>query len=184
MDCFKNRSLTLFNSHINRNTFAKWGLGYFLLLLIYRWNSSTFLLFSYGAPMKGPELDYAYWITLCTGLPHFIINHYWACILIDAGVVMCSVGCFISEKHRHIFCRLLIIFFFIQRVTIETFSCSHSKSISCVFIALLPFCFKSEMNFNLVLEAGRYFLIFVMVASAFNKFNNGALMHPYNFSAV
>ncbi|MDB5226161.1 MAG: hypothetical protein JWN78_354 [Bacteroidota bacterium] len=177
--------MKFFDFHINnRNTYARWVFGFFLLLLIYRWHSSTFLIYAYGAPMKGPEMDYAYWITLCTGLPHFIIQHYWACLFIDVAVVACSIGCFISEKHRHVFCTLLILFFFIQRVTIETFSCSHSKSISCVFVALLPFCFKSDKNFMLVLEAGRYFLIYVMVASAIHKLTNGALTHPYNFSTV
>ena len=140
------------NFHINnRNTFAKVVFGYFLLLLIYRFHSSTFLIYTVGQPMKAPEMDYAFWFSHITGFPHYIIQHYWACLLIDAGVVAFSIACFISDKYRNIFCCLLILFFFVQRMTIESYSCSHSKSMSAVFIALLPFCFKSDKIDRLLL---------------------------------
>ena len=173
------------NFHINnRNTFAKVVFGYFLLLLIYRFHSSTFLIYTVGQPMKAPEMDYAFWFSHITGFPHYIIQHYWACLLIDAGVVAFSIACFISDKYRNIFCCLLILFFFVQRMTIESYSCSHSKSMSAVFIALLPFCFKSDKNFNLVVEFCRYFLVFIMVSSAIHKFSNGLLFSPTNFVTV
>lgn len=173
------------NLHItNRNTFARLLFGYFLLLLIYRFNSGTFLVFTSGQPMKGPEMDYTFWLSHCAGFPHFLIQHYWACLLIDAGVVIFSLCCFISDKSRYLYCILLVLFFFIQRITIESYSCSHSKSMSAVFIALLPFCFRKDKNMNLVVEFSRYFLIFIMFSSAAHKFTNGLLFSPENFATV
>ncbi len=168
----------------NKNSFSRLVFGYFLLLLVYRVHSDTFLVYAVGQPMKGPELDYAFWLSHCTGFPHYIIQHYWASLFIDAAVVLFSVACLVSEKHRPVLCRLLILFFFIQRITIESYSCSHSKSMSAVFIALMPFCFKDEINFSLVTEFARYFLIYILLASAFYKLFNGALLHPTNFSVV
>lgn len=134
--------------------------------------------------MKGPDADYTFWLSHCIGFPHYIIQHFWACLLVDISVVVLSITCFVSDKYRNIFCILLILFFFIQRITIETYSCSHSKSMSTVFIALLPFCFRKNKNFNLVAEFARYFLIYILVASAFYKFYNGALLEPTNFATV
>lgn len=175
----------LLNFHIdNRDSFARVVFGYFLLLLLYRFHSSTFLAYQYGQPMKGPELDYAYWFSLCSGFPHYIIQHYWACLLVDIAVVLTAAACFISDKYRNVFCTLLLVFFFVQRITIETYACSHSKSMSPVFIALLPFCFKKEETFQLLAEFSRYFLMYVLIASAFYKFHNGALLDPSNFATV
>lgn len=175
----------IFNFYIrNRNTFAKIVFGYFLVLLIYRYYSSTFLIFAVGQPMKGPELDYAFWLSHLTGFPHFIIQHDWTSLLIDSGVVIFALACFLSDKYRNVFCMLLMLFFFVQRITLESYACSHSKSISTVFIALLPFYFKKETTFTLVAEFSRYFLIYVLVASAFYKFYNGGLSDPSNFATV
>ncbi len=175
----------LIKLHItNRNTFARLLFGYFILLLVYRFNSGTFLIFTCGQPMKGPEMDYTFWLSHCTGFPHFVIQHYWACLLIDAGVIIFSLTCFISDKSRFLYCTLLMLFFFIQRITIESYSCSHSKSMSAVFIALLPFCFKKDKHMNLVVEFSRYFLLFIMLSSALHKFTNGLLFSPENFVNV
>lgn len=176
---------SLLNFHINnRDSFARIVFGYFLILLLYRFHSSTFLVYAYGQPMKGPELDYTFWLSLCSGFPHYILQHYWACIIIDLAVVFFSIACLVSDKYRYLFCRLLIIFFFMQRITIETYACAHSKSMSAVFIALLPFCMKKERDFDLVMEFARYFLVFVMVSSAYHKFSNGLLFSPQNFVNV
>lgn len=165
-----------------RDTFAKMLFGYFLILLVYRFHSDTFLIFQYGQPMKGPELDWAFWFSLCSGFPHYIIQHYWACVLVDSAVVLFSFACFLSDKRRNIFCIGLMVFFFVQRMTIETYACAHSKSMSPLFIALLPFCFKKQETFKLVAEFSRYFLMYILTASAFYKFHNGALLDPTNFA--
>ncbi len=175
----------LLNFHINnKDSFAKLVFGYFIILLVYRLYSGTYLAYTFGQPMKGPDLDYTFWISNCIGFPHYIIQHYWACLLVDIGLVALSIACFFSNKYRNIFCILLVLFFFIQRITVETYSCSHSKSMSAVFIALIPFCFRENKNFNLVSEFARYFLIYILVASAFYKFHNGALLEPTNFATV
>jgi hypothetical protein len=186
VDRIKDRSLKkLLDFHVNnREQYAKWIFAYFLILLIYRWHSGTFLTFIYGQPMKEPQLDHLFWLSLCAGFPHFIIQHYWACFLVDTLVVILALACLLSEKHLVWWCRLLLIFFFIQKVTVEIYSCSHSKSNTCVFVAMLPFCFRDKTSFTLLIETGRYFLIYILVSSSFHKLNNGELMAPYNFAIV
>ena len=153
-------------------------------MLIFRWHSSAFLIYAFDQPLKGPSIDYTSWFSLCAGFPQFIIQHYSACLVVDLAVIIFSLACFISEKHRSTFCILLIISFFIQRQTLEIYSCTPVKGTVCLFAALLPFCFKDENNFNLMTETVRYFLIFILVSSAIYKFSNGELLHCTNFSTI
>lgn len=168
----------------NKNTFAKVLFGYFIALFVFRFHSGTFLIFQYQQPMKGPNVDWSFWLSLCTGFPHFIIRHYWACLLVDSAVVIFSIASFFSNKWRNLFCIALLIFFFIQRITLETYACSHSKSTAALFIALLPFCFKNEKNFKLISEFSRYFLLYILIASAFYKLYNGGILSPENFAVT
>lgn len=134
--------------------------------------------------MKGPSLDHVFWLSHCTGFPRFIIQHYSAALLVDTAVVLFTLLCFFSEKYRHLFAGLLILFFLAQRITIESYACSHTKSMSALFIALLPFCFKREKNFYLTAEFSRYFLLYVLSVSAFYKLYNGAALQPQNFAVT
>ena len=186
MQRFKKRTMkALLNLNIQeRNTFAKVLFGYFLILLIFRFQSGAFLIFQYQQPIKGFGIDWIFWLSACSGFPQYIIQHYWACVVVDSTVVILSIACFFSTKWRNLFCIALLIFFFLQRMTLETYACTHSKSTAALFIALLPFCFKSEKNFSLVSEFSRYFLLYILIISAFYKFYNGALLSPENFAVT
>ncbi len=165
----------------NRNNYAKLVFGYFAIIMLYRFHSTQFLTFIYNQPLKSPELDYTFWLSHLLFFPHFIITHLKACYFIDAGVVIFLVGCLFSDTYRTSFAKLFFIFFFIQRITLESYSCSHTKSISCLFVAFLPFCFKDDDIFDLLVEFGRYFLIFILISAAYFKFVNGGLTAPNNF---
>lgn len=165
-----------------RNNYARLIFGYFFVLVLYRIYSTQYLSFIYNQPIKAPELDYTYWLAHCLYFPHYIITHLWACYLIDIGCLFFLLGCIFSEKYRHWFARFFILFFFIQRFTLESYSVSHTKSISCLFFAFLPFCFKEDEIFELLVGFGRYFLIFILVSAAYHKFANGGLLTAGNFS--
>jgi hypothetical protein len=169
-------------SYIRLNQFAGIVFGYFFLLLLYRMYSHSMLWHTIGQPVKGPDTDYTFWLSHLLYFPQFIIRHSWAGLLVDAAVIMLTIVCFISDRYRPYFCTLLVIFFFMQRITVESYSCSHTKSISCLFIALLPFCFKKKENTVLLIEFGRYFLIYILVISAYHKLVNGGLGHENSFS--
>ncbi len=171
-------------STISINKYAKILFLYFLILYVYRINSHTLLISTFNQPIKCPDTDYTFWLSHLLQFPDYIITHYWLCWTIDIGVVLLIIGCILFNKSRYIFSILLFIIFFIQRITIESYSCSHTKSISCLFIALLPFCFKKEKNIELMIEFGRYFLIYILLISAYHKYHYGALLNFNNFSNV
>lgn len=169
--------------HIELDTYAKIVLSYFLILYFYRIYSGSILTSIFNQPLIDVANDYTYWLINLTQLPSYIISNYWSCILIDVIVLLLCIVCIFTKKQRFVFASILLFLFFIQRITLGTFSNTHTKSISCVMVAILPFCFKKESNSTLMIEFGRYFLIYILVISAYHKFVNGALV-PHNFVNV
>lgn len=167
--------------YMNRNSYARLVFGYFLVLFLYKYYDAQILLSIVNAPLKGHDVDYTYLLFLATGLPQYIISHTWTCILFDWGSFIFLLACIFSNKYRHWFARFFILFFFIQRFTLETYSSAHTKSISCLLFAFLPFCFKDDEMYELAVGFGRYFLIFILVSAAYHKLTNGALLTSGNF---
>lgn len=165
-----------------RDNYVRLVFGYFAVLVLYRIHSTQFLSMIYEQPLKSPEIDYTFWIAHCSYFPHYIITHLKACYFIDIGVLVFFLGCLFSNKYRTLFAKLFFIFFLIQRITLESYSCSHTKSISCLFVAFLPFCFKDDDIFDLLVEFGRYFLIYILISAAYYKVVNGGLLTPNNFA--
>lgn len=161
--------------HIQLDNYAKIIFTYFLVLYFYRIYSGSILTAIFNQPLKDAGTDFTFWMLNLTQLPSFIISNYWCCVIIDSSILLLSVVCIFKNKHRYIFASLMLLLFFVQRITVETFSATHTKSISCVMIALLPFCLKKEENVTLLIEFGRFFLIYILVISAYHKFMNGAL---------
>ncbi len=155
--------------------------GLFLILYVYRIHSFSILYYTANSPLKNVDTNYTYWLLLLLQFPSYIIQQKWLCTLIDSGVFVVCVFCIFSKKKRYIFARILLFLFFIQISTLQIFSCTHTKSIACLMIALLPFVCKEEKNTVLLIEFARYFLIYIMVISAYHKVVNGGLMQTDNF---
>lgn len=166
---------------MNRYSYARLVFGYFLILVLYKIQATEYLFSLKGAPLKGHDVDYAYLIFLATGFPQYIISHTWTCVLFDAGSLLLLLACLFSDKYRHWFVRFFILFFFIQRLTLEIYANSHTKSTSCLLFAFLPFCFKDDDTFELLVGFGRYFLLFILISAAYHKLTNGALLTSGNF---
>lgn len=154
---------------------------YFVLILVYRFIGGKYLTAFAAQPMKGPELDNFYWLFMATGIPHFVITHPAICTAIDVAVVVLAVMTVFKFSKPILF--LLLGLFLVQTITVEVFTCAHSKSFLCIYMALIP-CFFSNKIFSLLIEFARYFLIFVLVSSAYFKLNNGGLLTPDHFSIV
>ena len=171
-------------SNTNIDKYAQKVFILFFILMLYRIHSHAMLTYIVNQPIKGPGVDYTFWISHLLCFPEFIIHHWWLCFAIDAGVVALSTAAIFFRTKRNSITILLILFFFIQRITLESYSVSHTKSISCLFVALLPFCFRKTENITLLIEFGRYFLIYILVISAYHKFHHGALFGQDTFSAI
>ncbi len=166
----------------DREQYARWVLFYFAVMLAVRFWSGRYLTYIFDQPMKGPDLDYTFWVTYLTGIPQFIIHHLWACKLVDGLVVVILFISFFFPKPNKLFIALVIVFFF-EHITVESFSDNHSKNAVCIFMALLPLCFN-EKYFEIMVEFVRYFLIFILVSAAYHKFHNGAVTDMDHFQKI
>jgi hypothetical protein len=166
----------------NRTSYARWVLVFFAGMLLVRFCSGRYLSYIAGQPMKGPDADYSFWLVFLTGIPQFIMQHVWACKLTDGLVVLLVFTAFFFPGTRRMFIALMLIFF-IEHITVEAYSCNHSKNSVALFMALLPLCFK-EKHFGLVAEFVRYFIIFIMVSAAYHKLHNGALADMDHFQKI
>lgn len=147
-------------------------------------HSGTMLIDSYSSPIKAAGTNYTYWLALLLQFPQFINQHYLISWCLDFGILLLIIVCLFIRKQRWIWASLLLLLFFVKCFTIQLYACSHTKSISCNFVALLPLCFRKEKNAHLMIEFGRYFLIYILVISAYHKFVNGSLQNPENFSSI
>jgi hypothetical protein len=155
----------------------------FFFLYIIRLFSGRYLYSIAYQPMKAPELDYTFWFFLLTKIPQFLIGHPYFSLVIDISILLLIIYLFISNKFNLILKCLLLILFFIQHITVETYSCMHSKSGVLIFIALIPMFFKNEDE-KLMIEFVRYFVIFILVSAAYHKIHNHAIFTLNHFQYV
>ncbi|HMW13122.1 MAG TPA: hypothetical protein PKK18_10835 [Chitinophagales bacterium] len=168
----------------DKDTFAKVVFAYYILLLLFRWHSSAFLTNIFAQPLQSPGADNAFWLSHIIGFPQYIIQHYWASLLLDISLVVFAIACFFMATKKPVVCIVFIIIYITHRITLESYACSHTKSMAAIFMAFLPFCCSKERNFYLTFEFSRYFLLYIMVASAFFKVYNGMALQPNLFATT
>jgi hypothetical protein len=151
-----------------------------LLLLAYRWYAGRFSTLIIDAPLVNPELDNTFWAVLATGIPAWIIQHESIAFSLDLLVIAAALWGYSSPEKKLPFL-LFIVLFFLQTIINEAYTSQHSKTVVCIFLALIPFCFSGSIWLRLW-ELARYYLLFVMVVSAIYKLTNGALTDPDHFS--
>lgn len=144
-----------------------------IFLLMYRWYSGRILMDLALSPVIEPEVDNTFWIVLASGIPEIIIQNPTLCIIID--VLLLALAClgYVRSDRVKVTWYFLVLFF-IQTITIEAYSSSHSKTVVCIFLTLLPFGFR-EQKWLRMWEFARYYLAFVMASSAISKLYYGGL---------
>lgn len=161
------------NQAFDAHRVGRWLFTYIMILLVYRWYAGKFLMDIALSPIVEPEVDNTFWAVLATGIPEIIIQSPTFAIIIDLLVVICAGLCYIRMDKRYSTWAFLV-FFIIQTITVEAYTNSHSKTVICIIITVLPFAFKEEKWLRLW-EFARYYLGFVMVSSAFSKIYYGGL---------
>jgi hypothetical protein len=151
-------------------------------MLILRWWGGRYLTFMAGQPLKGPDLDWNFWIVLLSGLPQFIIQHIWACKFIDGLILFLTLTAFFFPKNHRLFIALLVTLL-INHFTLETYSVTHSKNSAVLYLSLLPLCVRKE-HFGITAEFVRYCVIFILISAAWHKLHNGGLMNPEHFVRI
>ncbi len=144
-----------------------------ILLLIYRWYSGRILMDLALSPVIEPEVDNTFWLVLASGIPEILIQSPILCIITDVMLLaLACLGYIRSDRVKVTW--IFLVLFFIQTITLEAYSSSHSKTVICIFITLLPFCFRNQKWVRLW-EFARYYLAFMMVNSAISKLYYGGL---------
>jgi|GEM_PF-5656340 len=128
------------------------------------------------SPVINPEIDNTFWLVLASGLPQAIISNPVLCIVLDVLVLATALLAF-TRKDKTTVTRIFLVLFFLQTIINETYTSQHSKTVVCIFLVLLPFCFKGAV-FKRLWEFARYFLVFILLSAAYYKFKNGGLGHP------
>lgn len=154
---------------------------YLLIVIGIRFLGGKFLVDFHDQPIRYIDENYLYWLSLLSYFPNYIIHHYWTCVLIDVLVVNLPIICLISTKYRKIWTALFIVIFWVQTSTVEIYSCSHSKSVLCLFLVLMPILF-SKNKFLLMVDFVRYAGAFILLSAAYFKYVNGALLKNGNYS--
>ena len=147
--------------------------GFLIFLLLYRWYAGKFLMEIALSPVINPEVDNTFWLVLATGIPEFIINNPTICIIIDVSIfALACIGFIRNDKVKITW--LFLGLFFIQTITIETYTSSHSKTAIAIMLILLAYGFRNQYWLRLW-EFARYLLAFIMVNSAISKFYFGGI---------
>lgn len=141
--------------------------GGLILLLLYRWYAGKFLMDIALSPVINPEVDNTFWLVLASGIPEIIIQNPTLCIIVDVLIFALACLGFIRNDKVKITWMFLVLFF-IQTITVETYTSSHSKTVLAVLLVVLPFGFRGQYWLRLW-EFARFILAFVMVNSAIAK---------------
>lgn len=153
-----------------------------LLLLAYRWYAGRFTTLVIDAPLVNPELDNTFWMILASGIPAWIIQHEAIAFSLDILIIATALWGYSSPQRRLPYLLFIVLFFF-QTIVNEAYTSQHSKTVVCIFLALIPFCFSDSIWLRLW-ELARYYLLFILVTSAAYKMANGALTDPEHFSKI
>lgn len=155
---------------------------YVLIVLGFRFFGGKFLVDFYDQPLKDIGESYFYWLSILSFFPNYIIHHYWACLFVDTLVVILPILCiFFYSKYIKVLTMLFLLLFWIQTSTVEIFTLSHSKSVVCIFLVILPILFIKK-KFLLMIDFARYAGAYFIVSAAYFKYANGALLKKGNYS--
>lgn len=161
---------------VNAVLLGRWVYAALIFLLMYRWYAGRILMDIALSPVIEPEVDNTFWLMLASGIPEIIIQNPTLCIITDVTVfALACLGYLRTDRVKVTW--LFLVLFFIQTITLEAYSSSHSKTVVCIFITLLPFGFRGQYWVRLW-EFARYYLAFVMVNSAISKIIYGGLFTP------
>lgn len=161
----------------------KYGLAaliYFAAVILIRIIGGKTLSNFCGQPIFAPEYSYIYWALLSTGWPAAIISSPFLCFLTDALTLLLPFVAIFSHKRRELWVGAALIVFFIQTVTVEVYSVSHSKSVVALYLVLLPLLLP-ERKFLLMADFARYGGLSIILQAVYWKFVNGGLLVKGNY---
>ena len=155
-----------------RDKYVRVALVYFVFVLILRLIGGKYVTNFVGQPMVDFGFDYIWWVVLLTRIPDQIISSYFYSLVLDISIFILPILSFIYIKKRWLL-GLTLAVFLLQVITVEVYTVSHSKSVICLFLVLIPGLFKNK-NFLLMADFAKYYGASVLVSASTWKILNGA----------
>ncbi len=143
------------------------------------WGKCLYVLVGQNIPTQG--LDNTLWLFHFTGLSTFLVSNIYIAYCIDF-VLISSFLLFIFYQNRG-YAAFVLAIYLLHTFTYQIFS-GHFHKLDVIIALILFGGVWQDKQRQLVWEGIRYFLLFVMVSSAFYKLYNGALIFPSHFSNV
>lgn len=143
------------------------------------WGKCLFLLVGQNIPAQG--LDNTMWLFHFTGISSILISHIFLAYLIDILLIILFFALIFYQSR--IFILFIFFIFIIHTFTYQIFS-GHFHKLDVVIPLFLFAGLWQDKQRQLLWEGIRYYLIFVMISSAFYKVINGAILFPPHFANV
>ncbi len=144
--------------------------------LLYAFFSHTMLHQLQGPVLQYPYVDPSYWVMVLSGVPGFLVGHYWAALVFDVCLFASCVLVLVFPGRRWlvaVFFVLYVVFFF----TYNLYGNWHTSSKAGVLLAPLPFMTSDQRRFRLLWEGLRYFTLFIYFDAFLWKLFRGTWLH-------
>ena len=171
--------------HSRRNIIIQYSI-IFYVLMIYKWLNGMFL-YQFRPSFFFTRDDMFTWLFMRTGIHEWLLNNQGGCILFDVLFYSAPLFLLATVNARRwnlpaAFWMLVVNWTYIQCYTLypTTSIEGHVPWLLFPFI----FLFLNEKTFSLLVEALRYFFLFMMASAGLWKFLQGGIFHLDQMSGV
>jgi hypothetical protein len=147
-----------------RNILGRVTFSFILLSLLFRFSinatPSRFLkpvLFKYG-------FDYTYWLLKLSGISDLIIKSNKGSVLFDISMFITCILCILFPL-KNAFAIIFGTLFLIYSVLYNTYIVHHAHPLTVMTLITIPFFFRSNIIWNFLWDAMRYFVCFLYFMS-------------------
>lgn len=161
-------------NEFTRHRLLKWIIGYFFVLLLFKWYNGVLPYQLANAPLFDVSIDNTFWLFHLTGMPSWIMQQKVLLIFLELLLVALGVILFFKSNPKYV-TLFLILYIFLDLLQ-QSYSGTLTKISVIPVIVMLPFCFSKSL-FSFVWQFPRYYLVYLMVSAGLFKIMNGGLWH-------
>ena len=158
----------------------------FYVLMIYKWLNGMFL-YQFRPAFFFTRDDMFTWLFMRTGIHEWLLNNRGGCILFDVFFYSAPLYLLATVNDKKWSLAAAIWMLVVNWTYIQCYTLYPTTSIEGhVPWLLFPFLFlfRNEKTFSLLVEALRYFFLFMMASAGLWKFLQGGIFHLDQMSGV
>lgn len=149
--------------------------GWVLVALLWRWNDHAMLSQLEGPVLGNVYKDLTFWLFQGLGVQSTLTGHRMVGLAFDV-VLTASAALAVVFPHRVIFPRIYSVAILAYFITHTTYANHHYRPIIGLLVAGLPFLFRSLERTTFMLQAVRYYILFVYTSAGAYKVLRGSWM--------